>query len=282
MKWADLGKCQSGPFPHFDWSVLHSIPMTIASAPARWLGSLAFCFLSCVNAQTWSSDPVPELPPETFEQVPGQLLPPEQLPASPLRFEQAWDVVELMGQPMLTDAQRPARVLLRPQGGLWVDGGCNYFSGSIERDPQGLFRVFRYGGTHGGCEKPPRSEAFLNSALVMIDNYRWDRGLVLRSGAKDLIRLVPSANQDSAEFEPALASRVAVAAPHTAAPAQASRVVEQNCQQVKPSQSRKAKGKRAVSQPRLVCKPVAKPSQLAGKSRTAKPGSKVKSAARRR
>lgn len=230
--------------------------MKFASVPARCLGALAFCFLpSWAGAQTL---PLASAPPQELaaQQPSGQPLSPDQLTATPQRFERAWDVVELMGQPMLSDAQRPARILIRPQGSLLVDGGCNYFSGRIERDAQGLFRISRYGGTHGGCEKPPRSEAFLNSALVMVDNYRWDRGLVLRSGANDLVRLQPSANQDSQDIEQALASRAATSASSAAAPL--SQAAEQNCRKVKVAQSRKAKGRHAkAAATRLVCKPVA-------------------------
>jgi len=224
--------------------------MKFASVPARCLGALALCFLPWAGAQTLplaSALPPPE---ELAAQQPaGQPLSPDQLPATPQRFERAWDVVELMGQPMLADVQRPARVVIRPQGSLLVDGGCNYFSGRIERDAQGLFRISRYGGTHGGCEKPPRSEAFLNSALVMVDNYRWDRGLVLRSGANDLVRLQPSANQDSQDIEQALASFAA---------APLSQAVQQDCRKVKVAHSRKAKGRHAkAAATRLACKPVA-------------------------
>ncbi len=151
--------------------------------------------------------------------------------ASPLRFEQAWDVVELMGQPMLAGGLRPPRVVLRPQGGLMVDGGCNHFSGRVERDAQGLFRVSKYGGTHGGCEEPSRAEALLNSALMMVDNFRWDRGLLLRSGETELLRLQSSANQDSAELEQALVRRPI--------PAAAPEVVPVVCRPVKAAKSSK-------------------------------------------
>lgn len=261
--------------------------MTFPSAPARRLGLLAFCFLSGVGAQTLPSDPGQE----TFIQTPGQLA------AAPRRFEQVWDVVELMGQqPMLTGGQRPARVVLRSQGGLMVDGGCNYFSGRVERDAQGLFRVSKYGGTHSGCEKPPRSEALLNSALMMVDGYRWDRGLVLRSGGNDLLRLQPSANQSSQDIEQALASR-AVPVPaqtQTVQPARAvaSGTAEKNCRPVKVAKSRKAKikGSKAAKASKTVCKPVAAAgkhkalksaakTRLTGKSKASKAG-KAKAASR--
>ena len=244
--------------------------MTIASASARWLGSLAFCFMSCVGAQT-----LPDLP----SLGPAEALGPH---ASAQRFEQAWDVIELMGQPMLGDAQRQARVLIRPQGGIWVDGGCNYFSGRIERDVQGLFRVSRYGGTHAACDKPPRSEALLNSALMMVDNYRWDRGLVLRSGDNELVRLQPSANQDSQDIEQGLVA---------GRPAPAPQAVGQDCRKVKVARSAKSKAGRAkAAATRQVCKPArgglngkAKASRQAGKAKAARAkASKAKAAATRR
>ena len=251
--------------------------MTFASATARWLGCLAFSFLSCAGAQTIPPNPEPQTVVELVGQrLADQLLSSEPLPATLQRFEQAWDVVELMGQPMLSDAQRLARVLIRPQGSLWVDGGCNYFSGRIERDAQGLFRVSKYGGTHGSCEKPPRSEALLNSALVMVDNYRWDRGLVLRNGDSELVRLMPSANQDGQEVEQALASRAEAAA------APAHQAAGQNCHQVKAAQPSKArtKGRRSSAPVHQVCKPVkAAAGQVTAKVRASKgkPVAKVKS-----
>lgn len=162
--------------------------------------------------------------------------------ASPLRFEQAWDVVELMGQPRLAGGLRPPRVVLRPQGGLMVDGGCNHFSGRVERDAQGLFRVSKYGGTHGGCDEPSRAEALLNSALMMVDNFRWDRGLLLRSGETELLRLQPSANQDSAELEQALVRRPVPAAAPEAAP-----VVCRPVKAAKPRKGGKARTKGAAN-----------------------------------
>ncbi len=240
--------------------------MTIASAPARWLGSLALCFVSCVGAQTPSS----ALPFPGSAETPGLHSSPAQ------RFEQAWDVVELMGQPMPGSGHRPARVLLRPQGGIWVDGGCNYFSGRIERDAQGLFRVSKYGGTHSACDKPPRSEALLNSALMMVDSYHWDRGLVLRSGGNDLVRLQPSANQDSQDIEQGLGSRAAPAP----VSASAQGVVRQDCRKVKVARSAKSKARRAkaAGATRLVCKPAHAQSvqgaKLHGKSKALK-GSKA-------
>lgn len=185
------------------------------------------------------------------------------------RFEQAWDVVELMGQPMPASDQRPPRVVLRPQGGLIVDGGCNYFSGRTARDAQGLFRVSKYGGTHGQCEQPARSEVLLNSALVLVDSYRWDRGLVLRSGDRDLIRLVPSANQDSQDIERGLAGLTTAAAAQSAA-APAAQASQGNCRQVK-TKVRKAGKLTTVS--RLVCQP-AQPASA--KSRKGKAAAKAK------
>lgn len=237
--------------------------MTFASIPARWLGSLALSFLSCVGAQTLPAAPVAPAPAEV--EVSTQ-------PSTPQRFEQAWDVVELMGQPMLADAERPARLLLRPQGSLWVDGGCNYFSGRIERDAQGLFRVSKYGGTHSACEKPPRSEALLNSALMLVDGYRWDGGLVLRSGSSDVLRLQPSANQDSNDIEQGLAGRAAPAP--AAAPAPVQQAAAQACRKVKVKSKSKTKDGRAVSTTQQVCKPVAakagKAGAKSGQSRTSK------------
>lgn len=237
--------------------------MTFASVPARWLGSLALSFLSCVGAQTLPAAPVAPAPAEVEVSTP---------PSTPQRFEQAWDVVELMGQPMLADAERPARLLLRPQGSLWVDGGCNYFSGRVERDAQGLFRVSRYGGTHSACEKPPRSEALLNSALMLVDGYRWDGGLVLRSGSSDVLRLQPSANQDSNDIEQGLAGRAAPAP--AAAPAPVQQAAAQACRKVKVKSKSKTKDGRAVSTTQQVCKPVAakagKAGAKSGQSRTSK------------
>lgn len=240
--------------------------MNIVSVSVRCLCCLACCFVSWAGAQTLPSGNAPQTLEELIEQLPLHQLPPERLPAQSPRLEQAWDVVELLGQPMLTDAPRPARVVIRSEGGLWVDGGCNYFSGRAERDAQGLFRISKYGGVHGQCEKPPRSEAFLNSALVLVDNYRWDRGLVLRSGDRDLIRLSPSANQDSEDMEQALAGRaVPVAAPALAAPStQAAPAVQTSCRQVK-TKVRKAGKLTTVT--RQVCKPV-KP--VTAKARKAK------------
>lgn len=239
--------------------------MTFASVPARWLGSLALSFLSCVGAQTLPAAPVAPAPAEVEVSTP---------PSTPQRFEQAWDVVELMGQPMLADAERPARLLLRPQGSLWVDGGCNYFSGRVERDAQGLFRVSRYGGTHSACEKPPRSEALLNSALMLVDGYRWDGGLVLRSGGSDVLRLQPSANQDSNDIEQGLAGRAAPAPAPAAAPAPVQQAAAQACRKVKVKSKSKTKDGRAVSTTQQVCKPVAakagKAGAKSGQSRTSK------------
>jgi heat shock protein HslJ len=232
--------------------------------------------MSCVGAQT-----LPDLPPQDLADLGPQS-------SAAQRFEQAWDVVELMGQPMLGDAQRPARVLIRPQGGIWVDGGCNYFSGRIERDVPGLFRVSKYGGTHSACDKPPRSEALLNSALMMVDNYRWDRGLVLRSGDNELVRLQPSANQNSQDIEQGL-----VAGRPAPAPAPAPQAVGQDCRQVKVARSAKSKTGRAkaAGATRLVCKPArqgaksgkAKASRQVGKAKAARAkASKAKPAATRK
>jgi META domain len=199
---------------------------------------------------------------------------PKLAETGPRRFEQAWDVVELMGQPMVAGDQRSPRVVLRPQGSLMVDGGCNYFSGRTERDAQGLFRVSRYGGSHGQCEKPPRSEILLNSALVLVDNYRWDRGLVLLSGERELIRLLPSANQDSQDIERGLAGLAS-------APAAASvQSAESNCRQVK-TKVRKAGKLTTVS--RTVCKPVNAPArQAVAKTRAgkSKPAAQARSSAK--
>ncbi len=204
-------------------------------------------------------------------------------------FEQAWDVVELAGQPVLSDSQRSARVVLRPNGQLWVDGGCNYFSGRVERDAQGLFRVSKYGGTHRACEVPPRSEAFLNSALMMVDNFRWDRGLLLRSGSSELLRLRPSANQDIQALEQGLMRHVLpAAAPATASalrPVQARQVASQDCRPVK---ARKAAAKSRKAKP-TVCQPrqskavkgrVGKASLRAASSKSAKSAAKSGKAAK--
>jgi heat shock protein HslJ len=118
-------------------------------------------------------------------------------------LEQAWDVVEVMGRP-LEPSTRRARLVVR-SGTLLVDGGCNYFSGRLERGAEGLFRVSRYSGTHSACPTPSRGEAVLNSALVMVNNYRLEDGLVLRSGDSAVVRLAPSASQDSSDIEQAVA-----------------------------------------------------------------------------
>lgn len=229
--------------------------MRFRSASVGWLALLALAYLNVAGAQVPPPSPSPStLPVGALTQtLPLELAQP---------FEQAWDVVELAGQPMLSDNQRPARVVLRPNGLLWVDAGCNYFSGRVERDAHGLFRVSKYGSTHRTCEKPPRSEAFLNSALMMVDNFRWDRGLLLRSGSSELLRLRPSANQDIQGLEQSLGHR-ALPAAAALAPAAASAL--------QPARERPVAMQAA--QPRQVasqdCHPV-KASKGAGKSRKAK------------
>lgn len=236
--------------------------MRFRSVSVGWLALLALACLNVAGAQVPPpSPPSAALPVDALAQtLPLELAQP---------FEQAWDVVELMGQPMPASDQRPPRVVLRPQGGLIVDGGCNYFSGRTERDAQGLFRVSKYGGTHGQCEQPARSEVLLNSALVLVDSYRWDRGLVLRSGDRDLIRLVPSANQDSQDIERGLAGLTTAAAAQSAA-APAAQASQGNCRQVK-TKVRKAGKLTTVS--RLVCQP-AQPASA--KSRKGKAAAKAK------
>jgi len=185
--------------------------------------------------------------------------------AFPKRFDQVWEVVEIMGKP-LGAQQRPARVALRGQGGLLVDGGCNYFSGRFEHDAQGQFRVSKYTGTHGSCEAPPRAEALLNSALVLVNGYRWDNGLVLSSEAGDLVRLRPSANQDMQEAEQAVARRAPAAATETT-----------DCRPVKTkikakagkSRSAKAKAKSRHKLKAAACQPT---KALKGKTASAKVG----------
>ena len=217
--------------------------MRFRSVSVGWLALLALACLNVAGAQV--PPPLPSLPVDALAQtLPAGLAQP---------FEQAWDVVELAGQPMLSDSQRPARVVLRPQGLLWVDGGCNYFSGRVERDAQGLFRISKYGSTHRTCEKPPRSEAFLNSALMMVDNFRWDRGLLLRSGSSELLRLRPSANQDIQALEQGLMHRALPASATVAAlPARERQVTGQDCHPVK---AKKAAAKSRKAKP-PVCQPV--------------------------
>ena len=128
---------------------------------------------------------------------------PAAQPDAGVRLDQVWDVVEVMGRP-LEPSSRRARLVIRSPGTLLVDGGCNYFSGRLERGADGLFRVTRYSGTHNQCQTPSRAEAVLNSALLMVNNYRVDAGLVLRSGEMDLVRLAPSAQQDSSAIEQAV------------------------------------------------------------------------------
>ncbi|MEN9474698.1 MAG: hypothetical protein RIS48_1418 [Pseudomonadota bacterium] len=238
--------------------------MRLRSASVRWLGLLALAYLNVAGAQVPPPSPSPAtLPVDALAQtLPLELAQP---------FEQAWDVVELAGQPMLSDNQRPARVVLRPNGSLWVDGGCNYFSGRVERDAQGLFRVSKYGSTQRVCEKPPRSEAFLNSALMMVDNFRWDRGLLLRSGSSELLRLRPSANQDTQGLEQSLGRRALPAAAAVAALAPAAAAASASASALQPARERPvamqaASARQVASQD---CRPV-KASKSAGKSRKAK------------
>ena len=225
--------------------------MRFRFASVHWLALLALAYLKVSGAQM---PPPAALPVAALETLPSGLAQP---------FEQAWDVVELVGQPMLTDSQRPARVVLRPQGLLWVDGGCNYFSGRVERDAQGLFRVSKYGSTHRICEKSPRSEAFLNSALVMVDNFRWDRGLLLRSGSSELLRLQPSANQELPVLEQDLARYAVPAAAGALAPAASALEPAREGQIVMPS----VRERQVASQD---CRP-AKVSKATSKSLKAKP-----------
>lgn len=236
--------------------------MRLRSASVRWLGLLALAYLNVAGAQVPPPSPSPAtLPVDALAQtLPLELAQP---------FEQAWDVVELVGQPMLSDNQRPARVVLRPNGSLWVDGGCNYFSGRVERDAQGLFRISKYGSAHRACEKPPRSEAFLNSALMMVDNFRWDRGLLLRSGSSELLRLRPSANQDTQGLEQSLGRRALPAAAAVAALAPAAAAASASALQPAregPVAMQAASARQVASQD---CRPV-KASKSAGKSRKAK------------
>ncbi len=232
--------------------------MRLRSASVRWLGLLALAYLNVAGAQVPPPSPSPAtLPVDALAQtLPLELAQP---------FEQAWDVVELAGQPMLSDNQRPARVVLRPNGSLWVDGGCNYFSGRVERDAQGLFRVSKYGSTQRVCEKPPRSEAFLNSALMMVDNFRWDRGLLLRSGSSELLRLRPSANQDTQALEQGLGRRALPAVATAAALAPAAAAALQPARE-RPVAMQAASARQVASQD---CRPV-KARKGADKSRKAK------------
>mgnify|MGYP001271733606 CR=1 FL=1 len=195
--------------------------------------------------------------------------------AVPRRLEQVWEVVDIMGQPLGTQ-QRQARVALRGQGGLLVDGGCNYFSGRFEHDAQGQFRVSKYSGTHGRCEAPPRSEALLNSALVLVNGYRWDDGLVLSSEQGDLVRLRPSANQDTQEIEQALAQRASGAACQPAKAGRSHRVKGRArrvaCQPAqaaaaKATAGKGARGGKAVAKSQPVAKAAAKPAAHSRKRR---------------
>jgi META domain len=179
--------------------------MKLNLACLRFLGlcGLGMGLLSPVWSQT-------EAPVEPVPPISAPLALPAPVAGVPLAttvppptLEQAWDVVEVMGRPVEPAARR-ARLVVRP-GTLLVDGGCNYFSGRLERGPEGLFRVLRYSGTHSACPTPSRGEAVLNSALVMVNNFRFEDGLVLRSGDSAVVRLVPSASQDSRDIEQAVA-----------------------------------------------------------------------------
>ena len=237
--------------------------MKLKTALAQAASVLALCFLQTAWAQTQNS---------TLAGV---------ATAAPKRFEQVWEVVEIMGQP-LASQQRPARVALRSQGSLLVDGGCNYFSGRFEHDGQGQFRVSKYTGTHGSCEAPPRSEALLNSALVLVNGYRWDNGLVLSSEGGDLVRLRPSANQDTQEIEQALARRAPVAAPTQVAEATDCGPVKTKAKAGKSRAAKvksKLKGKsRHKIKAATVCQPTkaqngkATATKLVGKGKAAKKG----------
>lgn len=258
--------------------------MRFRSASVRWLGLLALAYLNVAGAQPSPSSQQSTLPVDALAQtLPSGLAQP---------FEQAWDVVELAGQPLLSDSSRPPRLVLRPNGQLWVDGGCNYFSGRVERDAQGLFRVSKYGSNHRTCDKPPRSEAFLNSALMMVDNFRWDRGLLLRSGSSELLRLRPSANQDIQALEqglgrhaaPAAAAATAALAPAAASalplaqvrhaavpPVPARQVASQDCRPVKAAKSTGKNAGKAATKSRQAKPPVCQPLQAkAGKAATGK------------
>ena len=216
--------------------------MRLSSASASALAWLALC----LSPSAWSQAPHSAADP-IAEAIP---------PAAAQRFEQAWDVLSIMGKPLPSALTRQPRIVLRPQGSLLVDGGCNQFSGRFERNAQGLFRVSKYGGTHGACGEPPRSEALLNSALMMADGFRWDGGaLVLLGGQSELLRLQPSANQDGQEIEQALASRPAAAfASQSSSVRQATRQV---CRPVKVAQSKSRKAKAGKIKPaRVVCQPV--------------------------
>lgn len=138
----------------------------------------------------------------------------------PLHMEQAWDVVEVMGKPVLPGTP-VARVVFRGPTGVLVDGGCNQFSGRVERNDSGLLRISRYSGSHRECDLPARSEALLNSALIMVTHYQQQgAGLALRNDdGATLVRLAPSSNQDVHALEQA----VVRTAP---APSHAGRVVK--------------------------------------------------------
>lgn len=252
--------------------------MRFRSASVRWLAPLALAYLNIAAAQVPQPQPSPPSPAALSFDALAQHLSSDSV--QPL--EQAWDVVELGGQPMLSDSQRPARVVLRPQGLLWVDGGCNYFSGRVEYDDQGLFRISKYGSTQRVCGKPPRSEAFLNSALMMVDNFRWDRDLLLRNGSSELLRLRPSANQDTQELEQNLGRR---AVPPAALPsARMSQVAPKDCRPVKASKGAgKSRATKASACQSLRAKAV-KPAKSAKSSnaRRVKAGPASKSSAKQK
>lgn len=261
--------------------------MRFRSPFVRWLGLLALAGLNVAGAQP--------SPPAAEAMLPADALAQTLPPGLAQPFEQAWDVVELAGQPLLSDSQRPPRVVLRPNGQLWVDGGCNYFSGRVERDAQGQFRVSKYGSSHRVCDKPPRSEAFLNSALMMVDNFRWDRGLLLRSGSSELLRLRPSANQDIHAIEQGLGRRPVPAAAAALAPAadlppasrerqgtlQAASARQLASQDCRPVKTRKGAAKSRQAKP-PVCQPLQAKAgkKAAGKASLRAAGAKAAKSAR--
>lgn len=214
--------------------------MRFFSTDPRVLAWLALGLMSPAWSQPLPSDPaaVSSQLSSMTDAAPANPLP-ARLEAAPQRLEQAWDVIAVMGKPVPA-GERGARIVLRGQGSLLVDGGCNYFSGRYEHDSQGTFRVSKYTGTHDACGNPPRSEAVLNSALLMVNNYRWDRGLVLLSGDGELVRLQPSANQDSRELEQGLARRPAAAAAQEAAEPPCHPVQAGKLKKGKAAKSRKA------------------------------------------
>lgn len=256
--------------------------MSFSSTGARIFGWLALCLLQPAWAQSQPADRQATSQSAPLAGTGSSLHARSALAdAAPQRLEQAWDVIEAMGKPV-AGGERAARIVLRGQGALLVDGGCNRFSGRYEHDAQGQFRVSKYSGTHDACSNPPRSEAVLNSALVLVNNYRWDHGLVLRSGDSDLLRLQPSANQDSQDIEQALVRHPAVA------PVQAAAAAEPACGPVKAAKSRHGKAKhgkaKAKSRSKLkahakgqVCKPTKATAKAMGKAK-AKAGAKARGA----